>query len=317
MDEYRLINLKNRPIGERDHDDFLKKEFDTLKQRESVLQYKLAGYTSSCRNFMLMMLLAHSLYLVPILFFEKFCKYDHVVSVFTDRWYIGLGYISWILFMALTVFYSHKYKSIITATIENKSLIDNSNLLTNVKRLTISLIIMECWNWAGLLVPIWSVYYFINFTRPNEEYFYEFFITPEAIDKVKPIIETVIQLVFQVQRLDTRVNVATGDGKDCEIESVPVSEVKMINIFRQENLAPIFAVVQIWGFLIVYAILFIHFLFIRCIYFSVCYQNVIESLQKFYTSGYQEKTGNRELNFHNNVSIRKTEKIYYAKVADS
>ena len=118
-----------------------------------------------------------------ILFFEKFCKYDHVVSVFTDRWYIGLGYISWILFMALTVFYSHKYKSIITATIENKSLIDNSNLLTNVKRLTISLIIMECWNWAGLLVPIWSVYYFINFTRPNEEYFYEFFITPEAIDQ--------------------------------------------------------------------------------------------------------------------------------------
>jgi len=188
-------------------------EHRSLKIRESILQLKLVSYTSSCRNFMLMMLFAHSLYLLPVLFFEKFCKYSHVISMFSERWYVGFGYVIWILFMALTAFYSHKYKSVLS-----KNLYENTRnyeeILYNVKRLTISLIIMECWNWAGLLVPIWSISYFLVFTRPNESYFYEFLITPETIHRVQPIFDTAIRLIMQLQNLDTRVQVSNENEKN-------------------------------------------------------------------------------------------------------
>ena len=149
-------------------------------------------------------------------------------------------------------------------TIKNR---EYDEILNSVHKLSICLIIIECWNWACLLIPIWSVFFFLQYTRPGEQYFYEFFITPEAIDKVQPIVQAVIQLIFQIQSLDPTVNVKVKRAALCEDEyqEVPLSEVQLMRIFREENVAPLFAAIQIFGFLLIYVLVFIHFMFIKCI----------------------------------------------------
>ena len=84
------------------------------------------------------------------------------------------------------------------------------------------------------------------------------------------MIETTLVLIAQVMDIKP----TPKPGISIEIKSTEPS-IQLSQIFREENLGPIFASAQIFTFIIISAVIAIHFMFIRCIYFSVLYQKAL------------------------------------------
>ena len=268
---------------------------DKLKHDQLVKTLlHLREYTTMCLKLLMLIILpGHLFYFLPTPLYwsglvDNFCKWDHIRILFSKQYFlIGLCITALILTFIFGIFITYRERDYLCLTIPRESTFfvnfeRDTELSLRLKRLLSILIVLEIWNVLCMMIPLYSVFYFFSFRRPNGDYFVNYLIKADVVTAVEGMVDNYGYLLKSIvpEKPEQLIQSAPTDSKNT-VHKVSELEEYSENIFHAHVLAPILSFVQVFVLCCGLVVIFIHSTFIITILrlfrflklYSECYQS--------------------------------------------